>query len=431
MKQLKIYKPMKRYIIALLLFIPFFFLVPGCKKTGEDIPQKEPYKQKIFLDEKAKAIVEADNTFGIKLFKNLVETSDDDQENIIISPLSISGALGMTYNGADGETKEAMENTLELHGMSVQEIDEGFKSIIDGLTSVDPDVTLNIPNSIWYRDGFFVEPNFIYTNQEYFYAQTHPLNFNDPASVDIINNWVAENTNQKITTILDEISAQAVMFLINAVYFNGTWVYEFDEQYTQPETFYLSNGTTKEVDMMKQNATLSYSNNELFEAVELYYGRGNYSMVIMLPKEGNEPEDIISEMDQDSWIMWMDNFGEANIQLTMPKFKLRYEKRLNQNLIDLGMGVAFSPGQADFSKINPDFQLFISFVRHKTFVDVNEEGTEAAAVTIVGIELTSAEGGDTPYHLNVDKPFVFAIKERDTKSIIFMGKVMEPEYEED
>ncbi|MCD4736509.1 MAG: serpin family protein [Bacteroidales bacterium] len=233
-----------------------------------------------------------------------------------------------------------------------------------------------------------------------------------------------------MTTILNEISPMAVMFLINAVYFNGTWVYEFDEQYTEPETFYLSNGATKEVEMMKQEATLNYSGNELFEAVDLYYGRGNYSMVIMLPKEGFGLDDIINELNENTWSEWMNNFSEANIQLKMPKFKLKYKEKLNQTLTDLGMGIAFSPGSADFSKINPDYQLFISFVKHKTFIDVNEEGTEAAAVTIVGIVLTNAGGGDTPYHFNVNKPFLFAIKERDTKAIIFIGKVMEPEYED-
>jgi len=414
----------------LFVLVCVAIVLGGCKKTADSSPQNEPYQQKIFLDEKAKAIVNADNTFGIKLFKDLIETSEDEQDNIIISPLSISMALGMTLNGAGGETKEAMENVLELQGMSQQEINEGFKSIIDGLSSVDPDVTLNIPNSIWYRDGFYVEPYFINTNLEYFYAETHPLDFYDPASVDIINNWVAENTNQKITTIINEISPMAVMFLINAVYFNGTWKYEFDEQYTEPDTFYLSNGTTKEVDMMKQEATLQYSSNELFEAVDLYYGRGNYSMVMMLPKEDFGPNDIVDELNENSWLEWMNSFSEANIQITMPKFKLRYEERLNQTLINLGMGIAFNPMGADFSKINPDYQLFISFVMHKTFVDVNEEGTEAAAVTVVGMETTSVGGADPLYLFTVNKPFLFAIKERDTKTIIFMGKVMEPEYEE-
>ncbi len=401
----------------------------SCKKTG-DIPSEENIPgQKIFLDTKAKAVVEAGNTFGIKLFKNLAANTEDGQENIVISPLSVSMALGMTYNGADNETKTAMENTLELQGMSIDEINGSYKTLIDELTSVDPDVAMEIPNSIWYENSFAVQDEFITTNHDCFYAEVNPLDFSNPASVDIINNWVADNTNDKITSILEEINPMSVMFLINAVYFNGTWKYEFEEQNTTTETFYLSNGTTTEVDIMKQRATFNYSSNELFEAVDLQYGGGNFSMVVLLPKDGFGPDDIVIGLNENNWSTWMDNFNKMDIQLSMPKFKLEYEKKLNQALIDLGMGIAFEPSGADFSKINPNAQLYIDFVKHKVFIDVNEEGTEAAAITVVGIVYTSAGEGDAPYFFNVNKPFVFAIKERDTKSIIFIGKVMDPEYE--
>lgn len=421
---------MKNNLVIILALIFVAVALTNCEKSNTNEPsQEEPYQQKIFLNEKAKAIVDADNTFGIKLFKNLVENSNE-EENIIISPLSVSIALGMTYNGANGETKEAMENTLELQGISVEEINESYKTLIDELTSVDPKVTMNIPNSIWYRHTFDVLQDFIYLNQNYFYAKVAPLNFDDPASVGIINNWVAENTNQKIPEIIDSIDPATVMFLINAVYFNGTWVYEFDEQNTQQETFYLANGTTKQVDMMKQETNLNYFNNDMFKAVDLNYGSGNFSMVILLPKENYTPDDIIEQMNTENWTNWMNSFSEKNIQLSLPKFKLEYEKRLNDALISLGMGIAFNPYNADFSKINPDHQLYIDFVLHKTFIDVNEVGTEAAAVTIVAINLESVGEGDTPYYFTVDRPFLFAIKERDTQAIIFLGKVMEPEYQD-
>jgi serpin B len=413
----------------LLLLSVSFLLSFSCKKTGDNPSEENFPGQKIFLDTKAKAVVEADNTFGIKLFKNLVANTDDDQKSIIVSPLSISVALGMTYNGADDETKTAMENTLELQGMSVEEINGSYKTLIDELTSVDPDVAMEIPNSIWYENSFAVQDEFINTNHDYFYAEVNPLDFSNPASVDIINNWVADKTNDKITSILEEIDPMAIMFLINAVYFKGTWKYEFEEQNTTTGIFYLSNGTTTEVDMMKQRETFNYYSNELFEAVDLQYGGGNFSMVVLLPKDGFGPDDIVNELNEDNWSTWMENFSEMDIQLSMPKFKLEYEKELNQALIDLGMGVAFDPVNADFSKINPNAQLYIDFVKHKTFIDVNEEGTEAAAVTIVGIIYTSVGDEETPYYFNVNKPFVFAIKERDTRSIIFMGKVMVPEYE--
>ena len=420
---------MEKSLIKILALIFVAAALSNCKKSNIDEPsQEDPYQQKIFLNEKAKALVESDNIFGIKLFKTLNENANAD-ENIIISPLSVSIALGMTYNGANGETKEAMENTLELQGISVEEINESYKILIDELTSVDPKVTMNIPNSIWYRNTFDVLQDFININQNYFYAKVSPLDFADPASVGIINNWVAENTNQKISEIIDNIDQATVMFLINAVYFNGTWVYEFDEQNTQPETFYLANGTTKQVDMMKQETNLNYFNNDMFKAVDLNYGSGNFSMVILLPKESYTPDDIIEQLNTENWTNWMNGFSEKNIQLSLPKFKLEYEKRLNDALVSLGMGIAFNPYIADFSKINANHQLYIDFVLHKTFIDVNEVGTEAAAVTIVAINLESVDEGDT-YYFTVDRPFLFAIKERDTKAIVFLGKVMEPEYED-
>jgi serpin B len=418
-----------KYRKPILIFFILSVLFLSCSKNEVTDPGNNDYQQKIFLTEKGKALVQADNTFGIKLFKNLNEISEGDG-NIIISPLSISIALGMTYNGANGETETAMQNTLELQGLTVEEINQGYKNLIDALTTVDPQVTLNIPNSIWYRNTFTVEQEFIDLNQNYFYAEVNPLDFNDPEAVDIINNWVAVNTNNKIEKILDEIPIEAVMYLINAVYFDATWKYEFDEQYTLPETFYLADGITKEVDMMRQEATLNYTSNDLFEAVDLYYGSSNFSMVVMLPKNGYAPDDIINEMTPGSWSDWMSGFGEMNINLSLPKFKLSYDTLLNQVLGNLGMGIAFNPTMADFTGINKNGSLFISFVRHKTYIDVNEEGTEAAAVTIVGIEYTSV-GGDTPYQFVVNRPFLFAIKERDTEAIIFLGKVMEPAYEEE
>jgi serine protease inhibitor len=410
--------------LAVIFFTFSAILISGCYKEKHfSEPGEKPNQQKIILSEKGKALVEADNAFGIKLFKQLNGQAGDNG-NIIISPLSISTALGMTYNGASGETKAAMGNTLELQGLSVKEINEGYKNLIDALTTVDPKVTLSIPNSIWYRQEFTVLQEFISLNQKYFNAKVTPLNFADPASVVTVNNWVAQSTNGKISSIIDRISGTDIMFLINAVYFNGTWIYEFDKQNTLPKPFYLSEGTSKEADMMHLNGTLDFASNELFKAVDIGYGSGNFSMVIMLPREDLSPEDIISVMNPEIWAGWMNSFSKQNINLSLPKFKLEYEELLNDVLKKLGMGIALESG-ADFSNINPFEPLSISFVKHKTFIDVNEEGTEAAAVTVVGIEVTSI-GGDTPYVFNVNRPFVFAIRERDTGAIIFLGKVNEP-----
>ncbi|MBM3434836.1 MAG: serpin family protein [Bacteroidetes bacterium] len=420
---------MKRLIQLSFTIISCSIMHLGCSTKDTVLPENEPYSQKIFLTEKAKAVVGANNTFGFGLL-NKINDESEASDNIVISPLSASMALGMTMNGAAGDTRTAMENTLGFKDMTADDINESYKNLIGALTTVDPQVTIEIPNSIWYSHVFSVLQEFVNVNINYFNAEVNPLDFSDPASVDVINNWVAESTHDKIKTILDQIDEGARMFLINAVYFNGTWKFEFDEQYTEPETFYLADGTTKQVDMMKQEATLSYFSNEVFEAVDLFYGSGNFSMVVMLPKADYTPDDIISQMNDQNWNIWMNYFSEANIQLSMPKFKLEYEKRLNDALIGMGMAPAFDPYAADFSKINPDEPLFIGFVKQKTFIDVNEEGTEAAAVTIVGMFTTSTPAPELPYFFTVNKPFVFAIKERDTGAILFLGKVMEPLYED-
>jgi len=420
---------MKRLIQLSFTLISCSIMHLGCSTKDTVLPENEPYSQKIFLTEKAKAVVGANNTFGFGLL-NKINDESEASDNIVISPLSASMALGMTMNGAAGDTRTAMENTLGFKDMTADDINESYKNLIGALTTVDPQVTIEIPNSIWYSHVFSVLQEFVNVNINYFNAEVNPLDFSDPASVDVINNWVAESTHDKIKTILDQIDEGARMFLINAVYFNGTWKFEFDEQYTEPETFYLADGTTKQVDMMKQEATLSYFSNEVFEAVDLFYGTGNFSMVVMLPKADYTTEDIISEMNNENWNNWMNGFSEAHIQLSMPKFKLEYEKRLNDALIGMGMAPAFDPYAADFSKINPDEPLFIGFVKQKTFIDVNEEGTEAAAVTIVGMFTTSTPAPELPYFFTVNKPFVFAIKERDTGAILFLGKVMEPLYED-
>lgn len=415
MKAIKVIIP----AIAILL------LGYSCEKTKID----ESGPKEIILTQKGKILVEADNLFGIKLFKEVLK-AEDPEKNVMISPLSVSLALAMTYNGADGDTKEAMEKTLELTGLTVDEINENYKMLIDALASVDPKVLMSIANSIWYKQTFEVEQDFIDVNQNYFYAEVSPLDFNDPEAVTTINNWVADKTNDKITEILDAIPADAVMYLINAIYFKGIWKYEFDESDTEEKPFYLSDGTTKDIPMMVQEGSFNYLSNDIMQAVEMQYGAGNYSMVILLPKYNKTLDDIIDQFSNDNWNKWLSELYEAGkVQIHLPKFKFEYKNLLNDELTNMDMGVAFDPDNADFSKINPAWQLFISRVIHKSFIEVNEEGTEAAAVTAVEISFTSI-GDETFIPFYVNQPFIFAIKEKYTNAIIFIGKVMEPEYED-
>ena len=371
-------------------------------------------------------LTESDNKFGLKLFGKIVETEQD--KNIFISPLSVSMALGMTYNGADSTTLEAMHETLEYGDLTIQEVNESYRSLIELLTELDPKVIFDIANSIWYREGFPVENDFLTTNQDYFDAVVRALDFSSDDAADIINAWVNENTNGKIEKIVDKpIDPLTVMFLINAIYFKGTWTYEFDEENTTDDIFYLPDGSEKGCKMMSHQCDHNYFENEQFQAIDLPYGDAGFSMTILLPKPGIDTDSLIAQMNNNTWNSWLGSFSEQEVNLFLPKFKLEYEISLNDILSALGMSIAFEPGRADFTKINSDGNLYISEVKHKTFVEVNEEGTEAAAVTSVEISFTSIGSGIT---MHINRPFVFAIRENHSGTILFIGKIVEPIWED-
>lgn len=414
------YYPMKKLILLSLLITAFAGL-GSCQKESIQTDPKP-----INLDLKSKAIIEADNAFAFEVFREILQ-SEEDNKNLMISPLSISLALAMTYNGADGDTKEAMEEVFHLHGLSPDDINKSYQGLINTLLNIDSKVIMEIANSIWYRNTFKVEDSFLNVNKEYFDAEVEGLDFTNASSKDIINQWVSSSTHNKIEKIINKIEPADVMFLINAIYFKGTWKYQFEEKNTHDSPFYSeANDYLKDVKMMNIKGDFNTLSNDLFEAVELPYGQGNYSMLVLMPHAGASISDLVNEMNHDKWKLWMNSFQErSDFSIYLPRFKFEYEKELKEALTNLGMGVAFS-NMADFSKINPNADLLISSVKHKTFVEVNEEGTEAAAVTSVTISLTSIGPVN---EFRADHPFIFIIKEKYTNAIMFMGKVANPETE--
>ena len=411
---------MKRYSI---LLTGILLLIQSCSDNPDNGPTTpEP----IVLKEAGEQVVQSTNEFGLDIFQ-LIVNDEAEEKNVFISPTSISLALAMTLNGANTSTEDSMAYALRLDQYTPEQINETFRDLIAGLTSVDEKVILEIANSIWYRMGFTVEQEFLDVNQEYFTAEIEELDFGSPDAVDIINGWCAEQTHDRIPEIINEIDPGIVMFLINAIYFKGIWTIEFEEDNTEDGIFHLSDGTNKTVRMMKMEDDIGYFENDLFQACELDYGRGNFSMMVMLPKSNQDVNSIVENLTPGNWNAWTSSFLTYTVNLTMPKFTFEYEKELNDILSLMGMGIAFGPG-ADFTGINSGGGLFIDYVLHKTFVEVNEEGTEAAAVTIVAIRET-AEPGNMVYMV-VDRPFLFAIREKTTNTILFMGKVAEPVGEE-
>jgi len=408
--------------ILLVFLIGVLFL--QCSSNPVSAP-KHPFE----LTTAEKNLIESDNSFGLKLFK-MVNQSEASGENIFISPLSVAMALGMTYNGANGSTQEAMQQTLELSGLTLEEVNESYRHLIDLLTQLDPKVQFDIANSIWYREDFQQpEAEFLTNCNDYFDALVTRLNFTDPNAAAIINAWVDENTKGKIKEIVrPPIDPLTVMFLINAIYFKGTWTYQFDEDLTRDDMFFLPDGSETSCNMMAQKALHMYYSNNRFQAIDMLYGQGSFTMTIFLPYWEIDLDAFIATMEPDSLQHWISHFYSDTVDVYLPRFTLEYELSLNDALTALGMGIAFTPYAADFTKMYQDADIYISAVKHKTFVKVNEEGTEAAAVTSVEMGATSVDP-IMPITFRADHPFVFMIRENESGTILFIGKIVDPPQE--
>lgn len=408
------------------LFSLVTILVFGTICSCQQVDSGNDEVKNIVMDEKSSQLISADNEFGLELFQQIREESGE--ENIMISPLSISVAFAMAYNGANGSTKTEMEKAMKLNGLTPDQINSSYKMLIYALQSLDKDVVFELANAIYYADGFQVKTDFLNINKSIYNAEVEKLNFATPAAVETINNWVADKTHDKITKIVEKLNPLDRMVLLNAVYFNGIWKNKFDEKGTHNLPFTRTDGTTIEVAMMHKEEKLGYTNNSLFSAVKMPYGEGQYNMIVMLPTDGKNSQDVINSLSTDNWKNWFSNFKTTdNVVITMPRFKFEFKTELGKTLTQMGMIKAFQAGIADFSKIS-DEDLFISSALHKSYIDVNENGTEAAAVTALTFTTTSVGNEPPKTYFTVNKPFVFAITEKDTEAILFIGEVRHPDY---
>lgn len=389
---------------------------------GCGAPEPDPNSQPREMTQQEIQVGNAANDFGFQLFREVVAESAE--PNVFISPLSVSLALGMAYNGAAGTTETAMRQTLGFDQLTLSEINDAYRGLIDQLRVLDPKVKMEIANSVWYRDGFSVDSDFIQRNQTFFDAEVQGLDFAAPGAAGTINDWVADKTHNKITEIVDDpIGQELVMFLINAVYFKGTWTTEFDPADTTQQSFTTDTAGTVQVPMMNLHSDLSCLDTQDFQLVDLPYGDGYFRMAVILPRPGVDVDSVATQMDGTTWAGWMGQLTEQEADLSMPRFELEYETSLAESLKALGMGVAFDGSQADFSGINPTADLYISDVKHKTYVKVDEEGTEAAAVTSVEFGVTSVPSYFT---MVVNRPFLVVIHDTHTQTMLFMGRIGDP-----
>lgn len=378
---------------------------------------------------KMSQLVSASNQFGFDLFQQLQQPAE--QENIFISPSSVAIALAMTRNGTSGETLAEMNNSLGLNQLDPEIINTSYAKLISSLQMADANVQLAIANSLWVNQNISLKKQFTSKAKNFYQAEVTNLDFSTPATKDTINNWVADNTADRIPQIVDSVSPEDAMYLINAIYFKGSWQNKFDLNATTKQSFYLDGSSenselTKEVAMMSQNGDYRYFDHEQFQAIRLPYGeQGELGMYIFLPQENSSLKQFNQSLNLDNWREWLSQMRSQRGSITMPKFKLEFETELKGVLATLGMKQVFNPTQANFSRMS-DNAVAIDTVKHKAVIEVNEEGTEAAGVTSIGVRITSATPEEPPFKMNLNRPFFFAIRDDVTETILFMGNVNEP-----
>ena len=408
--------PVKQAALLLLLFCAAALLgAAGCQ-FGRGTTFAEP------ADHVDPRLVEANTGFAFDLFHALAEESPG--ENIFISPASVSLALAMTYNGAAGETAAAMAGVLGFEEMTLEEINAAFADLRTILQNPDPKIELALANSLWARQGKDFYEDFLQRNREYYEAEVTALDFDLPDAADTMNRWVEEQTRGKITDLIEPpIDPLTILFLINAIYFNADWAEPFDPEQTREIPFYLPGGSTKQHPVMFREGEFKGLVGEGFQAVGLPYGEnGRISMYLFLPDPDQTLESFYERLTPAQWNSWLESFRETDGYVGLPRFKFEYESSLNDVLEGLGMEVAFDDAAADFSGMRPTPpRLYIAEVKHKSFVEVNEKGTEAAAATSVVIQ-----DSDSGFYMVMDRPFFFSIVDNKTGSILFMGSVIDP-----
>ena len=421
----------KLFLYAGLLAL---LVAAGCKSDGDEpIPEPKPtpgttvdttrhITPVVPVELKKAEKVARDNAFTFDLLRAVRKHSTD--ANVFISPLSVSMALNMTLNGAVGATADEMRTALRESGYSTADINAYSRELREALLRADPKTTIGIANAIWYRQGATVKAPFIEANRTYYDAEVQALDFFSPSATATINGWCAQKTNNKIKEIVKQVDPTTFMYLINAVYFKGAWTTRFEKKNTRSGDFRRADGSTQKVQMMNLMDTFRYASSNVCDYLEMDYGNHAFSMVIMLPKDGKTTRDVIATMDGKKWADAIQSLTLKEIRVLLPRFKAECEYPMHEHILpDMGMKLPFNSELADLSgiaDIGAFGRLFISSVIHKTFVQVDEEGTEAAAVTSIDIV-----GSNESSFFIVDRPFLFVIREKSTGVILFIGEIGE------
>lgn len=414
--------------IALVAAVSTALFLSACNTVQAPTKKEETKSEKVtvaFDEEDYLKLSQPTNDLGAQLIQKV---TPDDDGNIFVSPVSLLMALSMLQNGAEGQTRNEIVEAMQATGLDTETINNANASLLDRLQALDEELTLKTANSIWLNDNFTLQEEFKQITQGYFLAEAEEIDTADPKSADRINEWVQQATNDKIEDIVKgPLDDNLVMYLLNAVYFKASWMYPFNEDSTAIDTFHLADGQETEVPFMQLNESISYLETDDFQAISLPYGEeGKMAMDIYLPK--NDVESFLSSWTTENRVEWTDSFATRLGDIQIPKFQLEYDIFLNDVLMELGMQQSFG-SEADFGKLVEEVKdgLYVSEVKQKTYLSVDENGTEAAAVTSIGVDEVSAPlEQEEPFEFIADKPFFFTIRDTEADILLFTGKIANP-----
>jgi serpin B len=373
----------------------------------------------------AQAIVSANNTFGFQMYAMLAKA--DAKQNVFISPVSIEYCLAMVANGAQGDTYTQMAHTLGWGAMPVAQVNAGFQALTQSLLSADKQVQLSLADSLWLNDKASFRDSFIATNKQYFNAELRTVRFTDPATVPAINDWVKAKTQGMIPTLLEkgDVDNSTLLVLLNALYFKGDWSVPFDPQGTTDQPFSLLDGTKQTQKMMQRSDKFSYFEDEYLQMVRLPYGDGSLSMLVILPAGGQSLDAVAQRVfSPTGWTNYLRNLHERDGDLFLPRFAANYSADLPEALKVLGISDAFTT-KANFAGMS-DTPSYLSKVKHKTALEVNEKGTKAAAVTGAVMTTMAMLNPQPPFVMKVNHPFLLAIQNKDG-ALLFLGQITKPD----
>lgn len=366
----------------------------------------------------------AANEFGFKLFKDLI--GKEAKENIVLSPTSISLALAMVSNGAAGDTKKAFDKALGVENLLPTEFNQAYKDLQTVLVAPDPKVQLTIANSLWAAQNVEFKREFTGKNTDFFGAKVSAVDFTKTETLDTLNQWVSDATEKKIPKLFETLDPLTILTLINAITFKGEWSQPFKADDTKPHDFMTLAGKSVQVPMMKRTGDFSFRKEDKFSAVDIPFGDGKASMVIWAPNSGVNTATLLKEFNGKKFAEVKSKFQQVEGSVSIPKFKSEYSKTINEQLKQLGLAPAFDSEKANFTAMTDLKPAFISNVLHKAVIEVDEKGAEAAAATGVEIKTTSAPNPDRLVNFVADKPFLYAIVEKSTGTILFMGLYGQP-----